>query len=260
MLTLSKQISNLTTIVISKNDLTGLNQTLKSFRFLSGIDPKLILVLTDYTSQNIEDLRKEYFSLNPEIYEVESEGPYSAMNYGLEKTNTDYVNFLHGGDTYSEDTSILELLNSMKDSLVGFGRMEIINPVKLNRKVYSFDKYRNILHRLGLKYIPHPATIVSTHAAKSVGGFDLNYYVAADQKMLIQLAHKCTPVINSKVVSNFKLGGLSTRPQIEIVRDFQRMSREIYGYFFGNRFLDSCIWKLNIYYRVIASSILKHWK
>lgn len=252
---MSKQISDLTTIVISKKDLPELNLTLSSFAFLNGIYPKLILVLSDYTPNEVEALRNDYSHLNPQIYKVESSGPYAAMNYGLEKTNTDFVNFLHGGDTYSEGTSILELLDSMKNSIVGFGRLEIIDSFKLKRKVYSFSKYSIVLHRLGLKYIPHPATIVSTHAAKSVGGFDLSYFVAADQKMLIQLAQKSTPIVINNVIASFKLGGISTRPQIEIVEDFHRISLEIFGYFVNSRVLDSWVWKFNLCYRVIASHI-----
>lgn len=87
-------------MVISKNDLSGIRLTLKSFFLLYGKFPDLILVLSSYSLTEIESIETEYKYLHPKIYLVEPNGPYSAMNFGLEKAQTSFVNFLHGGDSY----------------------------------------------------------------------------------------------------------------------------------------------------------------
>ena len=58
----------LTTVVISKKDLSGLNETLNSFSYLDKNFPKLILVLSEYSAKEIEGLRTRYKYLSPEIY------------------------------------------------------------------------------------------------------------------------------------------------------------------------------------------------
>jgi len=250
----------LTTVVISKNDLSGIRLTLKSFSCFMGNFPDLILVLSSYSVTEIEIIKTEYNYLHPKIYLVEPNGPYSAMNFGLEKAQTSFVNFLHGGDSYAQDSAILDLLQLMGDNLIGFGEMEITNSINTKIKNYSFNKYIILLHRLGLKYIPHPSTIVSTKAARDMGGFDLNYSVAADQKLLLQLARKKYPVLLPKIIATFKLGGLSTRPQNEIIKDFRKISFDIYGYFWGNKIIDAFIWKFNQFFRNTYSFILKRYK
>jgi hypothetical protein len=243
--------NKLTTVVISKKDLSGINVTLTSFSYLNKNFPKLILVLSEYSVKEVEGLRTKYKYLNPDIYSIKSNGPYSAMNFGLEKTKTSFVNFLHGGDSYTEESAILDLLECMGNNTIGYGEIEIIKSTNTLLKHYSFKKYNVLLHRLGLKYIPHPATIVSTKAAKSVGGFDLNYSVAADQKMLLQLTKDNPPIILSQVIATFKLGGISTRSTEKIVNDFKKISFEIYGYFLKNKILDSILWNCNKYFRFV---------
>ena len=246
-----KVYNELTTVVISKSDLSELNSTLSSFSYLNKNFPKLILVLSEYSAQEIQCLRTKYKDLNPEIYSIKSNGPYSAMNFGLEKTKTNFVNFLHGGDSFAEGSAILDLLESMGNNTIGYGEIKIINYTNTLLKHYSFKKYNVSLHRLGLKYIPHPATIVSTKAAKAVGGFDLNYSVAADQKMLLQLTKDNTPIILPQVIANFKIGGISTRSPEKIVNDFKKISFEIYGYFLKNKILDSMLWNCNKVFRFV---------
>jgi hypothetical protein len=100
------------------------------------------------------------------------------------------------------------------------------------------------LHRLGIKYVPHPASIVDTQIAQSIGGFDEKFRIAADQKMLLTFASKSLPAITNDVVANFYRGGVSSRGDEEIVSDFRAISHEIYGNFLKSSFLDQIIWKV----------------
>ena len=84
-----------------------------------------------------------------------------------------------------------------------------------------------ILHLLGLKFVPHPSSIVPIDLLSKLGGFDLKYPVAADQKMLLQCSLVSKPFVLRMPISNFKLGGISTRTPIEIVRDFKSISQEL---------------------------------
>jgi hypothetical protein len=117
---------------------------------------------------------------------------------------------------------------------------------------------KNNLKRLGIKYIPHPATIVAVQPALDQGGFDLNYPIAADQKMALMLTTIYKPVVLPKLIAKFERGGISSRSAFDVVLDFQRISREVFGFFGKNYLVDSMVWKLNYLFRQIYTFTSKH--
>ena len=254
----NKVAALLSTVIISKNDLAGIIKTLNSFNYLDNEIPQIILVLSEYTAEDIEMIRKKFAHLTLEVHTLPANGPYVAMNHGLAKVKTKYVNFLNGGDSLTSDTQLIALLNSMNNSLIGYGDIEINNNLTGKTNRYSFRPYSNYLHRLGIKYIPHPATIASADAARKLGGFDLNYKIAADQKMALLLTKTVKPAINHGLIAKFERGGLSTRLPIEIVDDFHNISNELYGYVGKKPFIDYLFWKLILLIRSIHFFVLKH--
>jgi len=146
----------------------------------------------------------------------------------------------------------------MDNSLIGYGDIEINNDLTGKNNKYSFRPYSNYLHRLGIKYIPHPATIASADAARKLGGFDLNYKIAADQKLALLLTKTVKPAINHGLIAKFERGGLSTRLPIEIVDDFHNIYNELYGYVGKKPIIDYLFWKLILLMRSIHFFVLKH--
>ena len=254
----NKVAALLSTVIISKNDLGGIVKTLNSFNYLGNETPQIILVLSEYEVEDIEMIREKFAHLISEVHTLPANGPYIAMNHGLAKVKTKYVNFLNGGDTLTADTQLITLLNSMNNSLIGYGDIEINNNLTGKTNRYSFRPYSNYLHKLGIKYIPHPATIVSTDAARKLGGFDLNYQIAADQKMALMLSKKVKPAVNHGLIAKFERGGLSTRLPVEIVDDFHNIYNELYGYVGKKPFIDYLFWKLILFIRSIHFFVVKH--
>jgi hypothetical protein len=247
----------LSTVVISKNDLAGIIKTLDSFNYLGNEIPQIILVLSEYAAEDIEMIRKKFSYLTLEVHTLPANGPYVAMNHGLAKVKTKYVNFLNGGDSLTSDTQLIALLNSMNNSLIGYGDIEINNCLTGKPNRYSFRPYSNYLHRFGLKYIPHPASIALADAARKLGGFDLNYPVAADQKLALMLTKKVKPAINHGLIARFERGGLSTRLPIEIVNDFHKIFNELYGFVGKKPITDYLYWKIILLIRSIHFFVLK---
>jgi hypothetical protein len=249
---------SLTTIVISKNDISGLTKSLNSFSSLGNQLPCVVLVLSEFEDNQIDVIKKLCINFSFQIYQIPSNGPYDAMNFGLSKVHTKYVNFLNGGDSFSENSALFELLNLMDDAVIGYGQIQISNNISGKYKIYSFRKYSKFLHRLGIKYIPHPATIVAVQPALDQGGFDLNYPIAADQKMALMLTTIYKPVVLPKLIAKFERGGISSRSAFDVVLDFQRISREVFGFFGKNYLVDSMVWKLNYLFRQIYTFTSKH--
>lgn len=248
----------LSTVIISKNDVPGVIKTLNSFKALGKELPTIIMVLSDFNINDIKYLTKKFRYLTLEVHALPAKGPYAAMNFALSKVKTKYVNFLNSGDSLTSHSKLITLLNSMNNSLIGYGDIELSdNSLRKNTR-YSFRPYNKILHRLGIKYIPHPATIISADAARNLGGFDLNYQIAADQKLALMLTKISQPVTSNELISKFELGGLSTRSPIDIVKDFHNISKDVYGYIGGNFIVDYLFWKLILLIRIIHFFVLKH--
>lgn len=254
----SKVATLLSTVIISKNDLSGITKTLNSFNSLGNQLPQIIMVLSEFKTEDIEMIRKKFAHLTLEVDILPANGPYAAMNHGLAKVKTKYVNFLNGGDSLTSDTKLIELLNSMNNSLIGYGDVEINNDFLGKTNRYSFRPYYKRLHRLGIRYIPHPATIVSVDATRKLGGFDLNYPIAADQKLALMLTKTSKPIINHGLIARFERGGLSTRSPIEIVEDFHNISNELYGYVGKKPIIDYLFWKSILLIRSIHFFVSKH--
>ena len=249
---------SLTTVVISKNDISGLAKSLNSFSFLGNELPCVVLVLSEFEDNQIDVIKKLCVNFSFQIYRIPPKGPYDAMNFGLGKVHTKYVNFLNGGDSFSENSALFELLNLMDDAVIGYGQIQISSNTSDKYKIYSFRKYSKFLHRLGIKYIPHPATIVAVQPALDLGGFDLNYPIAADQKMALMLSAIYRPVVLHKLIAKFERGGISSRPAFDVLVDFQKISHDVFGFFGNNYLLDSVVWQLTYLFRRIFTFTSKH--
>jgi len=120
---------------------------------------------------------------------------------------------------------------------------------------YRFEPYSQLLHRFGWKYVPHPASIISKEVFETLGGFDENYTIAADQKLFLQASKVCFPRVLSKPVSKFHLGGLSSRSVLDSMKDLQLASNEVFGPLFGLQPIDNFFWFANTFAKKIVKKL-----
>ena len=245
---------NLSIVTCSKADEIGLTKTLDSLELLKSDLPQIILVLSEYSSLQIEKLRDKYLNLKPRILQVDAEGIYAAQNQGMQVASSEFTLILNGGDCIASESALRDLLLNTEKSQWGYGSIEVVDSLSGAKRIYEFKNYSLTLHRLGLKFVPHPAVIVRTKIAQQIGGFDEKLLVAADQKMLLNFASKHKPVITKGVISIFYRGGASSRTPEDIVSDFSAISRELFGYFFHSRLIDVVIWKIVLVLRRFKAS------
>lgn len=235
-------MNDLTVVICSKNDMIGLNRTLDSVNHLELRTSKKIVVLSEYSRIEIDDIKNKFNDSSFEFLTTDAKGIYHAQNFGLARVETTFVQFLNGGDELIDVSGLKLLVTKLNGSLWGYGSLRI---TKLSGKTvkYSFH-YMRVLHRLGLKYVPHPSSVISTKAALELGGYDENYQSAADHKLFLLLSREGKPVVIKNCISNFYLGGVSTRNNELIVNDCANISREIYGNYFKFSNLDKIVWKI----------------
>ena len=218
---------SLTVVTCGFKNMDEVKLSLDSIRKFRNGHPRIMLVLSEFTTLEIESLEQDFSDLPLVIFQVPAEGVYKAMNYAVGKVGSGHVLFLNSGDLIESESALHTLVSSCKPNQWGYGQAVITNDTSDNKRIYRFNPYIRLFHLLGLKHIPHPSTIIPISLIRELGGFDLSYSVAADQKLLLQCSLASNPIVLKSSICNFKLGGISTRSSREIVRDFRRISLEI---------------------------------
>lgn len=247
---------SLTVVTCGKGNLGEVKETLSSFmKFQAGF-PKIILILSNFSESEIKGLEIEFSELAPSIYQVPAAGVYGAMNYALEQIHSGHVLFLNSGDLIASEFALNALTLRCQPDQWGYGEAIISNQKSTFQTKYRFHPYVKLLHLLGLKYVPHPSSIVPRNLLSKLGGFDLKYPVAADQKILLQCSLISKPVILKMPISYFKLGGISTRAPFDIVQDFKSISRDLLPkwHFFNLPLVNP--WRLVLFVRKLKRSSL----
>ena len=215
---------------------------MKSFSIMSHVEN--ILVLSDYRQEDVEEIKVSFKHLNLKCFEIDGSGIYNAMNFGLNQVKTQYFMCINGGDRLFDSENLNKLLRNLDGKKWGYGSVSKINPLTNSKKKYKFNRYSVLLHRFSLKYVPHPSVIMDTDYAKGLGGFDENFKISADQKLIIQFGLNFKPFVAKDVISEFYLGGGSTRSQTEITSDFKEISKDLVMPFFGSKHIESLLWVL----------------
>jgi glycosyltransferase involved in cell wall biosynthesis len=236
--------STLGIVTCSKSDLNGLLRTLHSLLLALNSFDELVLVLSDYNDEEINLIKETSRPFNSKVLVTESEGIYAAMNMGAEKLKTEFVLFLNGGDELINGEALQNLVRKIGNENWGYGSIVITKIGSSKSRKYSFNRYSVWPHRLGIKYVPHPATVIRRAIFSRLAGFDVSLSVASDQGLMLSLAQKWQPVIIRESISRFYLGGESTRTEIEINENFKLLSNKIFGPILSSRVVDNFIWSI----------------
>ncbi len=248
--------NQLTIVTCGKGNFLELKITLSSIRNFKNGYPRQILVLSDFSAREIAQIQDEFSELDLEIFQTPATGVYGAMNFGLGKVKGGHVLFLNSGDVVVSEDALAKLLQACLPNRWGYGEATIVKKPGTPGKKYGFSPYIQKLHFLGLRFIPHPASILPVELIHQFGLFDLNFKVAADQKLLLQSSQVAKPIILNEPISEFQLGGLSTRSQRNIVRDFRMISQELLpkSHFYNWPIVNP--WPLVCLLRIIRAALL----
>ena len=241
----------------SKADFHGLMRTLESYKYFRKHIAEIVLVLSDFSENEIGLISKSAVDLPCRVIVSDSMGVYNAMNLGVRELSTDYVIFLNGGDELVQGDALLELLDGIKGYEWGYGALQVINLPGAKTKIYRSKKYSLLKHRFGIKYVPHPSTMFRRMSIIDKNGFDESFSVAADQEMILRFAIETDPYIVLKPISRFYTGGLSARNDLEIVQDFHKISLKLFGAVFNSELIDRSLWAINLYTRVFLRAIIR---
>jgi hypothetical protein len=146
------------------------------------------------------------------------------MNAGISAARGEYSYFLNAGDRLTHDA-----LGKIHDVVVRD------NPIWVVGEVRFVDQHGVFVEPIPLDYQreraasfsrgrfpPHQGTFVQTEILRELGGFDLNFRIAADYEMALRLSTLADPALCRSVVAEFALGGVSSIGWREALREFHQ--------------------------------------
>lgn len=233
-------------IISCSLDGKDLQRTIDSIAAQSFRDFEVVIVAPKANCIALELSRTLKQSLKSTLVNDPKNGVYEAMNAGAKAACGEYLVFLNEGDEFSSKMSLEILGNVGMKRDWAYGAYIKRSNSFLKDSLYKFNPYSIFLHRFGWRYVPHPSSIISKKLFEELNGFDTCEKIAADQKLFLKAARISVPGVTDEIISIFYLGGSSSRTTAMAMMDARRISNEIFGFAFGNKSIDSVLWKLNV--------------
>ena len=210
---------------IEKTLQSVLNQTYQNYEYII-IDGKS----TDNTINIIEQY-KEKFGDKLKVVSEKDDGIYDAMNKGINLAKGELVGIVNSDDFYEPD-ALENISNEYKNEkyAVIYGMMRILSEGKEKSVLINNHEF------LKEGMITHPTCFVTKALYTYLGGYSLEYKVAADYEFMLRASQKADAVFKPvyKIISNFATGGLSTtthtsrRERVELWYKYGTISKKKY--------------------------------
>lgn len=220
----------ITVITVVKNDLHGIEQTIKSVISQSYKYVQYIIVdgnSSDGTSQIID----QYKNVIDILIQEDDTGVYNAMNKGLRLAKGKLVNLLNSGDIYG-NCDVLRLIANeygLHQSCLIYGKARLLD-CSIKRKKAIDYKYLGS-KRLG-KYcynLCHQAMFYEYALHEKFGYYDERYKIAAEHKFTLDIVKKgmCEVLFIDENVVDYRGGGISAGPNS--YKEYKLVDDEYFG-------------------------------
>jgi glycosyltransferase involved in cell wall biosynthesis len=224
-------------ITISFNDLDGLKRTVDSVRAQRYGGRIEHIVIDGGSGDDVVD----YLSgCEPGFTYWQSEpdgGRYDAMNQGIAHASGDLLWFMHSRDRFADPDAVAQVVQAISGhgsvrDLWGHGLQNGVSPD--GRRVgppvgYMPFSLRKFLVRG--RIVPHQASFFGASLVSKLGGYDLDFGIAADQFFIFQAALLREPITIPRMVSEFDMTGAGSLRQFnEYHRDLRRMC-DLHGHY-----------------------------
>ena len=133
---------------------------------------------------------------------------------------------LHSGDCFAGVDSAaagMAALGARPRNHWGYGKARIIGDPAREGLIWGYDPFDIRGFALGVRPIPHQATLFGADLVDRLGPYDTDFGLAADHLYMLEAAKVTAPVVIDEVLCDFDAGGAgSTRSQREHYDDIRR--------------------------------------
>ena len=143
-------------------------------------------------------------------------GIYDALNKGIQLATGDVIGFLHSDDLYASDDVLSKIAKAFDDPAVCavYGDLEYVSQKDTSKVIRRWRSNSFNKSDLGWGWMPaHPTLYVRREWYSRIGGFDINYRIAADYLSILKLftQPEFTTVYLPDVLVTMRLGGASNK-------------------------------------------------
>lgn len=212
-------------ITISFKDLDGLKRTVESVR-AQRYAGRIEHIIIDGGSG--DEVREYLSGVEPAFNYWQSQpdcGRYDAMNQGIARASGDLLWFLHSADRFSEPDVVACAVEALSGKgpardMWGFGMDRLIGMDRVRGPIpFSLRKFL-----AGKQVVPHQASFFGSALVDKIGGYDLDFGIAADQEFILRAALQREPVTIQRVFCEFDTTGVgSHREPTAVFGDLRRM-------------------------------------
>jgi glycosyltransferase involved in cell wall biosynthesis len=227
------EIPQITVITISYNEVTTIEQTIKSVIGQTGVRLEYLVIDGGSKDGTVDHLMSYDHHIDFWLSEKDS-GIYDAMNKGIAQAKGEWLFFLNAGDKILDGglRKLLALSIEHKHAEIITGRINIFDFLGSN---LAFIHPNVVCDSNLLKYsccIAHPATLVRSSVFKKIGPYDTDYRIAGDYEFWLRaLKNKIIFHFDKLIVSDFNGNGLSSRREFYLKNLKETLKARVhYGY------------------------------
>lgn len=223
--------SSLTIVTVCLNDREGLERTLSSILGQS-VRPAQVIVVDGGSTDGSSELAAAWSGEHSVVESISEpdRGVYDAMNKGLARAGSRYVQFLNAGDELA-DTLVVSEFESFAQTcqfpLAIHGYTVFVDDSGVRTGRSANLPYSWLAHLLGRQMHAHPSTFVNSELLRAIGGFSLNYGLAGDYAALLRIFAVARPVSWKRDVARFWPGGMSQVSAAQIPDLLQFVRRDL---------------------------------
>ncbi len=236
-----KSAPNVSVITITLNDLDGLKRTVESVRAQRYSGAIEHIVIDGGSGDDVVDYLRQIESGLGYWKSAPDAGRYDAMNQGIAHASGDLLWFLHSRDRFSDPHSLAHVVQEIANrgpvsDLWGYGMENLIGPDGVSVGLQApmpFDMRKFLMIKAT---IPHQASFFGSSVVSRIGGYDLEFDIAADQLFMLRAALVCEPITIERVVTDFDITGAgSARSVDDVFDDMRRIWDSVGCYPFSGR-------------------------
>jgi glycosyltransferase involved in cell wall biosynthesis len=209
-------------ITVAYNAARTIADTLESVAAQTHSDIEHIVVDGGSRDGTLDIIERYRQSLSKVISEPDR-GVYDAMNKGIGLATGEVIGFINSDDFYADETALSHIAEAFSDPAVEacFADLVYVDQQDPSRIVRYWKScaYRSGLFEYGW-VPPHPTFFVRRSVYERLGGFILDYHLAADMELMLRFleVHKIRSVYVSRTLIKMRLGGKTNQSLSNVIQ------------------------------------------
>ena len=187
------------------------------------------IIIDGASTDGTVDIIKSYGDKISKVVSENDEGLYHAMNKGAALADGDYISFINADDYYV-DSNLTKAITSIRENRpdVLYADLDYIDSENVIKRCWRPGNFKaKKLYDLWIP--PHPTTFMKLDLFNKVGGFNLNYKLAADYDLILRVLSIANKVhYFDTVLVKMRLGGATNiswsniyKQNVEIAKSYK---------------------------------------